>query len=307
MAKKGALWPIFRDYYRTLAPHSGRLLAGGNTLADRPTRTPEQSQLSTVTLMTPELANFAGNIHGGHILRLVDQIAYACASNYSAKYCVTLSVDRVLFKHPVHVGDLVTMYAQVNYTGRTSMQVGVRVEAKDLRQGAARHTNSCFLTMVAMDEGKPSEVPRLVPQNDEDLRRWARAEMARDYSQAAERQATQVGDFLAIVNVAGAAMLLIDKETGLVRLANKKAVELLGHTAEEMQNRPVWELHAQSDRDKLKTVYERVAEQTFTDPFTFEHERSDGQRLSIEAVSWVIPLPRKPLIQRVMRRIETGS
>ena len=272
-------------------------------LTARSSRTPAESQLSTVTLMTPELANFSGNIHGGHLLRLVDQIAFACASNYSGKYCVTLSVDRVLFKHPVEVGDLVSMHAQVNYTGRTSMQVGVRVEAKDLRHGAPRHTNSCFLTMVAMDSGKPSPVPRLVPQTEEDHRRWARAEMARDYSRTVERQATQVGDFLAIVDLAGVAMLLIDKETGLVRLANKKAVELLGHPADEMQNRAVWELHSETDRTQLQTVYQRVADQSFCDPFTFEHVRGDGERIRIEAVSWVIPLPSRPLIQRVMRRL----
>ncbi len=281
-------------------------MAGREETKKEATMSPQDSQLSTVTLMTPELANFAGNIHGGHILRLVDQIAYACASNYSGKYCVTLSVDRVLFKHPVHVGDLVTMHAQVNYTGRTSMQVGVRVEAKDLRAGPPRHTNSCFLTMVAMDNGKPSAVPRLVPNTEEDQRRWARAEISRDHSRAVDRQATQVGDFLTIVDVAGTAILLIDKGTGLVRLANKKAVELLGHPAEEMHNRPVWELHSADDRAKLKTVYERVADQSFSDPFTFEHIRGDGERITVEAISWVIPLPSKPLIQRVMRRIDAA-
>lgn len=275
--------------------------------ATPPTRTPVQSQMTTVTLMTPEMANFAGNVHGGHILRLVDQIAYACASNYSGRYCVTLSVDRVLFKHPVHVGDIVTMSAQVNYTGRTSMQVGVRVEAKDLRQGPTRHTNSCFLTMVAVEEGKATPVPRLVPETEDDRRRWVRAEMARGHSRAVEQQANQVGDFLTIVDVASAAMLLIDKETGLVRLANKKAVELLGHPAEEMQNRPVWELHAHEDQDKLRDVYRRVADQNFGESFTFDHIRGDGVSVRIEAVSWVIPLPHKPLIQRVMRQVSSDT
>jgi PAS domain S-box-containing protein len=254
--------------------------------------------------MTPELANFAGNVHGGHILRLVDEIAYACACSYSAKYCVTLSVDRVLFKHPVRVGELLSMHAQVNYTGRTSMQVGVRVEAKDLRNGITRHTNSCFFTMVAMEDGKPSEVPTLVPRTEHDKLRWMRAEMARDHSRAVERIATQVGDFLTIVDLAAAPMLLIDKETGIVRLANKRAVELLGYPALELMNRAVWDLHAPDEREKVRALFEQVAIHNFTEPFTFKHVRGDGATVDIEAVSWVIPLPSRPLIQRLMRQIE---
>ncbi len=270
-------------------------------------RAPESSRLTTIALMTPEMANFSGNVHGGHILRLVDQIAYACASNYCGKYCVTLSVDRVLFKHPVRVGDLLTMQAQVNYTGRTSMQIGVRVEAKDLRSGQSNHTNSCFLTMVAMDEGRPSPIPRLVPRTQLDHLRWSRAEVARDHSRAVERMATHVGDFHSIVDLAGMAMLLIDKETGLVRLANKKSVELLGHPAFEMINRPVWELHAEADRSKLKAVYEQVSDQHSGEPFRFQHIRGDGEAITVEAVAWVIPLPNRPLIQRVMRRVEDAA
>ena len=80
-------------------------------------------------LMMPNAANFSGNVHGGELLRLLDQVAYSCASRYSGHYCVTLSVDKVLFKEPIHVGELVTFYASVNYTGRTSMEIGIRVEA----------------------------------------------------------------------------------------------------------------------------------------------------------------------------------
>lgn len=268
---------------------------------------PEQTRLSTVTLMTPELANFTGNVHGGHILRLVDEIAYACACNYSGKYCVTLSVDRVLFKHPVRVGELLSMHAQINYTGRTSMQVGVRVEAKDLQKGITRHTNSCFFTMVAMLDGKPSPVAPVVPRTELDHLRWARAEMARDHSRAVERIATQVGDFLTIVDLAAAPMLLIDKETGLVRLVNKRAVELLGHPALELVNRPVWDLHMAEDREMVQRRYEQVAQQNFSEPFTFKHARPDGSIVTVEAVSWVIPLPNRPLIQRLMRLLNTEA
>ena len=99
-------------------------------------------------LMMPDTANFSGNVHGGELLRLLDQVAYSCASRYSGNYCVTLSVDKVLFKEPIHVGDLVTFYASVNYTGRTSMEIGIRVEAQNIRTGEVRHTNSCYFTMV---------------------------------------------------------------------------------------------------------------------------------------------------------------
>jgi PAS domain S-box-containing protein len=273
-------------------------------MANSGARSPEETRLSTVTLMTPELANFAGNVHGGHILRLVDEIAYACACNYSGKYCVTLSVDRVLFKHPVRVGELLSMHAQLNYTGRTSMQVGVRVEAKDLQRGVTRHTNSCFFTMVAMEEGKPTAIPPVIPKTELDHLRWTRAELARDHSRAVERIATQVGDFLTIVDLAAAPMLLIDKETGLVRLANKRAVELLGYPALEMINRPVWDLHVPEEREKVRRLYEEVTITNFTEPFSFRHIRPDGSTIQVEAISWVIPLPTRPLIQRVMHRTD---
>ena len=105
-------------------------------------------------LMMPDTANFSGNVHGGELLRLLDQVAYSCASR-------TLSVDKVLFKEPIHVGDLVTFYASVNYTGRTSMEIGIRVEAQNIRTGEVRHTNSCYFTMVAVENGKPVPVPPL--------------------------------------------------------------------------------------------------------------------------------------------------
>lgn len=122
----------------------------------------EQSELTMTVLMTPDMANFSGNVHGGTILKLLDQVAYACASRYSGSYVVTLSVDQVTFKEPIHVGELVTFYASINHVGRTSMEVGVRVEAQDIRKRTQRHTNSCYFTMVAVDEqGKPQAVPKL--------------------------------------------------------------------------------------------------------------------------------------------------
>ncbi|MCP1659549.1 acyl-CoA thioesterase [Neisseria perflava] len=130
-------------------------------------------------LMMPTNSNFSGNVHGGELLRRLDQVAYACASSYSGHYCVTLSVDKVLFKEPVHIGELVTFYACVNYTGRTSMEIGIRVEAKNIRTGEVRHTNSCYFTMVAIDNGKPVPVPPLEIKNERQRCRYEKAKQRR--------------------------------------------------------------------------------------------------------------------------------
>ena len=88
-------------------------------------------ELTMTVLMTPDMANFAGNVHGGTLLKLLDQVAYACASRYAARYVVTLSVDQVVFRQPVHVGELVTLMASVNHTGTSSMEVGIKVVAQE--------------------------------------------------------------------------------------------------------------------------------------------------------------------------------
>lgn len=129
---------------------------------DHPTIVEAQSELTMSVLMTPDMANFSGNVHGGAILKLLDQVAYACASRFSGSYVVTLSVDKVTFKEPIYVGELVNFLATVNHVGRTSMEIGIRVEAQNIRNRTVRHTNSCYFTMVAVDEhGKPVEVPQL--------------------------------------------------------------------------------------------------------------------------------------------------
>lgn len=129
--------------------------------------TEDQSELNMSVLMTPDMANFSGNVHGGTILKLLDQVAYACASRYSGSYVVTLSVDKVNFKEPIYVGELVTFLASVNHVGRTSMEIGIRVEAQNIQKRTVRHTNSCYFTMVAVDEqGKPKEVPALDLSNE---------------------------------------------------------------------------------------------------------------------------------------------
>ncbi|MDT8880610.1 acyl-CoA thioesterase [Halomonas saccharevitans] len=123
---------------------------------------PGQHELSMTVLMTPDMANFSGKVHGGAILKKLDEVAYACASRYAGHYVVTLSVDQVLFKQPIHVGELVTFLACVNHVGSSSMEIGIKVVAEDIRHKMIRHTNSCYLTMVAVDDnGKPARVPPL--------------------------------------------------------------------------------------------------------------------------------------------------
>lgn len=134
------------------------------------------SQVAITELMLPSHSNFGGKVHGGHILNLMDQIAFACASKHSQSYCVTASVNRVDFLNPIEVGELVTLKASVNYTGRTSMVVGVRVESEDVTSGETRHCNSSYFTMVAKDEkGKSIAVPGLIITNQQGMRRFARS------------------------------------------------------------------------------------------------------------------------------------
>jgi len=132
--------------------------------------------LTMAEIMTPDMVNFHGNVHGGHILGLLDRVAYACASRYAGKRIVTLSVDQVFFNQPIYVGELVTFHATINYVGNTSMEVGIRVTAENLITQHCRHTNTCFFTMVAVDEnGKPTQVPPLVMNNETHKRRYAEA------------------------------------------------------------------------------------------------------------------------------------
>lgn len=140
-------------------------------------------------VMSPEKANFSGNIHGGHLLRLMDQVAYACAAKYSRRYVMTLCVNQVLFKKPVRVGDLVTCKASVNYVGRSSMEIGIRVESVNLLTGEIEHTNSSYFTMVAVDENmKPVAIEPLVLKTDEQKRRFKQAELRRQLRAQYERE-----------------------------------------------------------------------------------------------------------------------
>lgn len=138
-------------------------------------------ELTMTVLMTPDMANFSGNVHGGTVLKLLDQVAYACASRYAGRYVVTLSVDQVTFREPIHVGELVSFLASVNFTGTTSMEIGIKVLAENIRTQSVRHANSCFFTMVAMDDDRrPVAVPPLELLTDHQRRRDAAARMRRE-------------------------------------------------------------------------------------------------------------------------------
>lgn len=122
----------------------------------------QEKSLYMTVLMTPEMANFSGNVHGGAILKLLDQVAYTCAARYCKSYVVTASLDQVVFKGPIKIGELVTFKANVNYVGRTSMEVDIKVFAENLETREPRHTNSCYFTMVAMGkDGRSIPVPPL--------------------------------------------------------------------------------------------------------------------------------------------------
>ncbi|MDR5590062.1 acyl-CoA thioesterase [Christiangramia sp. SM2212] len=136
----------------------------------------KESQVVISELMLPSHSNFNGKIHGGYILSLLDQIAFACASKHSGAYCVTASVDTVDFLKPIEIGELVTMKASVNYVGRSSMVIGIRVEAENIQSGAKKHCNSSYFTMVAKDEkGNSLSVPGLILNNDDQVRRFAKS------------------------------------------------------------------------------------------------------------------------------------
>ncbi|MBD3724140.1 MAG: acyl-CoA thioesterase [Flavobacteriaceae bacterium] len=124
-------------------------------------------------LMLPSHSNFSGKIHGGYLLKLMDQIAFASASKYSGRYCVTASVDTVDFLNPVEVGELVTLKASVNYVGNSSMVVGIRVDSENIQTGIKKHCNSSYFTMVAKDDaGNNTKVPALEIKNLEEVRRF---------------------------------------------------------------------------------------------------------------------------------------
>ena len=139
------------------------------------------TQHETAQLMLPQHANVLGHVFGGVVLSMMDTTAAVSAIRHARLACVTVSVDRVDFREPIYIGDLVIMKSSVNYVGRTSMEVGVRVETENLLTGVRRHTNSCYLTFVAVDRnGNPVPVPRLKPETADEIRRYEAAKKRRE-------------------------------------------------------------------------------------------------------------------------------
>jgi acyl-CoA hydrolase len=165
------------------------------TMADpsRPSRRVSESQHVSSALMMPTDENARGHVFGGAIMSLMDKTAAVCAMRHARTTCVTVSVDRIDFREPIFVGELVIVMASVNWVGRTSMEIGIRIEAENMLTGVRRHTNSCYATFVAIDrDGNPAEVPLLTLETDAERRRYAKAgerHAARTAERNAERSA----------------------------------------------------------------------------------------------------------------------
>jgi uncharacterized protein (TIGR00369 family) len=153
-------------------------------------KTVAASRVELVHLMRPQHANFVGNVHGGVLLSLMDEVAYVCATKYAAAYCVTVAVDHVEFLSLIRPGDIVRMEAAVNHVGTTSMDIGITITAEDPRRpDSRRHTNRCFITMVALDEaGRPRPVPQLICETAEDRKWRCEAQLRRELRQRFQRE-----------------------------------------------------------------------------------------------------------------------
>jgi len=163
--------------------------APGAGTEDSPRRRSGDTQVTLAQLMLPADANFLGTIHGGLIMKLIDEAAGVAAFRFCRGDVVTAHIDQIDFHHPVQVGHLVTLRASVNYAGTTSMEVGVRVESEDLATGTITHTNSAYLVLVALDERRrPTQVPQLVPETEVEKRRWRDAERRRLRRRAARAE-----------------------------------------------------------------------------------------------------------------------
>ncbi len=175
-----------------------------------PQARPVKYSKTTITeLMIPSYANFGGKIHGGILLSLMDKVAYACASKHSGTYCVTVSVDKVEFLQPVEVGELVSLKASVNYVGRSSLIVGIRVEAQHVKHGATKHTNSSYFTMVAKgDDEKPCTVPKLILENTEEVKRFIECMRMKEIKQSIN---ARMDDARSTIEVSRADTLLKDE------------------------------------------------------------------------------------------------
>lgn len=142
---------------------------------------PSDSDTTITELMIPSYANFGGKIHGGILLSLMDKVAYVCSTKHAENYCVTVSVEDADFLQPVEVGDLVSLMARVNYVGKTSLVVGIKVTAENVKQKIVKHTNTSYFTMVAKgDDDLPASVPGLKLTTEGEIRRYAESILRQD-------------------------------------------------------------------------------------------------------------------------------
>ena len=172
-------------------------------------KTVKESQITLTQLMLPSHSNFSGKIHGGFILGLMDQIAFACASKHSGNYCVTASVNKVDFLNPIEVGELVTLKASVNYTGKTSMVIGVRVESENIQTGVKKHCNSSYFTMVAKNEkGNNVPIPGIILDSENSIRRFSRSiirkQQAQKRSNAFKSSEFEISDYIELLKTQNA-------------------------------------------------------------------------------------------------------
>lgn len=151
------------------------------------------SQTTITELMIPSYSNFGGKIHGGILLSLMDKVAYVCAAKHAGNYCVTASIDTVDFLQPVEVGELVSLMASVNYVGKTSLVVGIRVVSENIKNNSVMHTNTSYFTMVAKDDNnKPVKVPGLILENREQVRRFIEARRRKEIKQSYMKEVEQI-------------------------------------------------------------------------------------------------------------------
>jgi uncharacterized protein (TIGR00369 family) len=159
------------------------------------------SQTTITELMIPSYANFGGKIHGGILLSLMDKVAYVCASKHAGTYCVTVSVDKVEFLQPVDVGELVSLHASVNYVGNSSLIVGIRVEAQNVKLGTVKHTNSSYFTMVAKgDDDKPIQVPKLILESKKEVRRFLECLRMKEIKHTVKEKMDDANSQIEVVN-----------------------------------------------------------------------------------------------------------
>lgn len=140
--------------------------------------TNKSSELQMSVMMTPQMTDTGGTVESSELLKILGQVACSCASRYSGRSCIPLSVDKVTFEQPLYEGELALFFASVNHTSPTSMEIGIRVEAKNTHEGTSRHTNSAYFTMIAIDRGKLAAIPQLT----------ITTELQRSRSEAAEQR-----------------------------------------------------------------------------------------------------------------------